>query len=152
MITKERLKALISNQSVIYYLGRAYWSDESRTHIVKHKLTSARVKALGGFDEILNDEYFFEHKEDAQFKSKYGCITRTQSISLPSFNELVQTLENAKWNGFFVISEFDNFNFEVLLSKEGPKIILLTGHADLPFTKENYIELCKKVAELYKGE
>ena len=151
MIKKERLQALISNQSVIYYLGKAHWDSDSRTHIVKHKLTSARVKALGGFEEIVNDEYFFEHKEDAAFEMKYGCIKRVESISLPSYEELRRDLIDNGFSGSFVICVFDNCEFTLFLKEDG-KGLLNFEHNYLPFTKENYLKMCEMVAAVYKGE
>ena len=152
MITKERLKALISKQSVIYYLGKAHWDSDSRTHIVKHKLTSARVKALGGFDEILNDKYFFENKDDAQFKRRYGCICRVESISLPSIDELERDILSFGMCGNYEIEGFDDYVFKVRIDADNNMFIGLTNNGELPLTEENYLSMCEKVKKLYKGE
>lgn len=151
MIKEERLKELIDNKTVIYYLGKAHWDSDSRTHIVKHKLTSARVKALGGFEEIVNDEYFFEHKEDAVFEMKYGCIKRVESISLPHFEDLQECLLNSNFTGDFLIREFDSFEF-VLFIQAKHEPLLCFNHKYMPFTKENYLKMCEIVAAVYKGE
>ena len=151
MIKEERLKELIDNKLVVYYLGKAHWDSDSRTHIVKHKLTSARVKALGGFEEIVNDEYFFEHKEDAVFEMKYGCIKRVESISLPSYEELTKDLIDNGYSGSFVICVFDNNEFTLFVKEDGNGLLNFE-HIYLPFTKENYLKMCEIVATAYKGE
>lgn len=149
MIEKERLKELIEKQSVIYYLHKSNFGNLEFSVINKHKLTSARVKALGGFEKIAHDEDFFEHKEDAHFERKFGCIKRVQTISLPCYENLEKELIGKGLYGDFIIREIDSIEFLIYINSKDEAFCCF-NNLKVPFTKDNYIRMCEMVAEFYK--
>ena len=104
-------------------------------------------------------KYFFETKEDAEFALKYQNITRTETLSLPTWEEVTI---NDKYN-YYGISYFefgDGYRLFVKLPSEDNDCefvgIDVNKNCELyhweEATKENYLEACELCKKIFFGE
>lgn len=145
MITKERLQELIELGATIYY----------------HKLTNgdyfdildlSHSWVAGNINDLELDR-LFETKEEAEWELEFGNITRTETLSLPTWEEIEKDLKNCS-DGEYVIVDDDRVTFVYYKLKKKPKLSIIANFDAIEFdaTKENYIEACKLAKKLFLGE
>ena len=149
MISRERLEELIEQEATIYD------PDTMWESIGEIKLNKKMKVKDGRLDGDLGDlglkgamcscfvrlEDLVESKEEAEWIIEFGCITRTERLELPTWEEFNNQPE------FY----FDDYT----LVKINDKILLKDTFEDYvykEFTKENYILACRKAKELFLGE
>ena len=159
MISNERLQELIKEGAKIYTLdfnrllnieitpdtdtkkiviGELFLDDDM--FIIEGKLHK--------YDWDISLDKLFETKEDAEFALKYRNITRTETLSLPS------------WEEFKIVHFIDNVGTHYELEKIRNKICLDFSNdgeyyiKDLQWeaTKENYLQACELCRKLFLGE
>ena len=94
MITKERFEDLIKNadeNSIIWGVtDYTYHKSKPNLKIDYFKLLnipSFYKNNIDKFFEMENNTEFFETKEEAEWELEFGNITRTERLSLPSWEE-----------------------------------------------------------------
>ena len=159
MITRERLKELAKKCIPVYAV--------TRRDVFKIETSDPKIGFIGNFinwvvelngmsrrlNAHLNDIY--ETKEDADFALEFQNITRTETLNLPTWEELnkkVDTIPNMFWQ-IAKCSEFILFlQTDKILNNTQ---IILRGNDDTYnwcLTKENYLEACKIAKKLFLGE
>ena len=100
-------------------------------------------------------EDLFETKEEAEFSLEFQNITRTETLNLPTWEELgrkVYTIPNMFWQ----IAKCSEFILFLQIDKTlNNSQIILRGNDDTynwGLTKENYLEACKIAKKLFLGE
>jgi len=158
MITRERLEELIEQGATIWgvtdytyhsskpYKRIEYWDLRNTSPFYK--------KNIDYFLEMSNYTEFFETKEEAEWELEFGNITRTEILSLPTWEELQKDLEKLP-DGEYVI--VDNYRITFTYCKpSGFDLICCDYYAydnyNFGSTKENYIEACKLAKKLFLGE
>lgn len=153
MITKERLKELIQQRATVYAngCGELKLIPENDIEIYENGNDSYILYAFEPNRKYKNEifaEELFETKEDAEFAEEFQNITRTETLSLPTFEEL---------------KKFERFEFK---AKDGHRYTIhyisgfntlaITGIIENKYygeaTKENYLEACKIAKKLFLGE
>lgn len=153
MITKERLKELIQQRATVYAngVGEIKLIPENDIEIYKNGNDSYILYAFEPNRKYKNEifaEELFETKEDAKFAEEFQNITRTETMNLPTFEEL---------------KEFERFEFK---AKDGHRYTIhyisgfntlaITGIIENKYygeaTKEHYLEACKIAKKLFLGE
>ena len=96
MITRERLEELIKQKATIYIT----FADDC---VVEDKLDEKKFNLM----EKLNNGFgikcgypldmLFETKEEAEFALRYQNITRTETLSLPTWEEFIKLEENSDY-------------------------------------------------------
>lgn len=159
MITEERLKELIQQRATIWcssweeevklspencvidaLYNYALNTKEKRLFILENGKKTALLSYLLRFLE--------EDVEAGKFKSEFQDITRTDTLNLPTFEEL-KKLERfdfkAKDGHVYTIHFISGF-----------KTLAITGIVENKYygeaTKENYLEACKIAKKLFLGE
>ena len=156
MITKERLKKLIEECATIY----TFCYYQTRKDIVSIDTSIYKKKEIIGNlfycgIHIVGIENIFETKEDAEFSLEFQNITRTETLNLPTWEELnkkVDTIPNMFWQ----IAKCSEFILFLQTDKTlNNTQIILRGNDDTynwGLTKENYLEACKIAKKLFLGE
>lgn len=159
MITEERLKELIQQRATIWCSS---WEEEvklSPENCVIDDLffyaTNSKEKRL----LVLEDDkktafcsyrlqFLEEDVETEKFKLEFQNITRTETLSLPTFEELKK----------FEVLDFkakDGYQYTIYYIS-GFKTLAITGITGNKYygeaTKENYLEACKIAKNLFLGE
>lgn len=153
MITKERLKELIQQRATVYAngVGEIELIPENDIEIYENGNDSYILYAFEPNRKYKNEifaEELFETKEDAEFSEEFQNITRTETLSLPTFEEF---------------KKFERFEFKAKDGHQytihyisGFKTLAITGIIENKYygeaTKENYIEACKIAKKLFLGE
>lgn len=174
MITKERLEHLQKNGATVWQIKN---NGEFNIAIpikldkvsIKYSKEGIEVKSdvymLFKVAEAYNQIYFIKYDElteseqDAEFINKYQGITRTETLSLPSWEEITT---NDKYN-YYGTSYFefgDGYRLIVKLPSEDDDCefigIDVNGNCELyhweEATKENYTEACRLAKKLFLGE
>jgi len=169
MITKTRLEELIKQKAVIFYilnnsvallrLNNSYGistEEYNREHNCKPQFYHFYS---GVFQNICDADKIFETKEDADFALKYQNITRTETLSLPTWEEITT---NDEYN-YYGTSYFEfgaGYRLIVKLPSEDDDCefigIDVNGNTELydweEATKENYLEACRLAKKLFLGE
>jgi len=157
MITKERLEELIEQGATIYQIRDNMIVDyqlctynylEDNDLIYENVITNYFRRWIGKLENL------FETKEDAEWELKMTA-TRTETLKLPSFNELQTKKEYYKNFALYF-----HLAIDMPYKKDVGAVIIsqndLKGNSyiifDKPLTKENYIEACKLCLRLFKGE
>ena len=160
MITKERLKKLIEECATIYSneYGEIQLIKENDLILYDNGNNNYILYALEPNKKYHNeifDEDLFETKEEAEFSLEFQNITRTETLNLPTWEELnkkVDTIPNMFWQ-IAKCSEFILFlQTDKILNNTQ---IILRGNDDTynwGLTKENYLEACKIAKKLFLGE
>lgn len=159
MISKGRLKELIEQGATIYAIVKipfiAGYSQileveefDLKAPIIKE--ISEDGKQFLYFNHLLDLDYLFETKEDAEFALKFKRIPRTEYLDLPTWDEIEDCYD----------LEFSNSGFEVYKMKN--RILVKTNKDyyldlydyifDKPATKENYLFACELARKLWLGE
>lgn len=159
MITEERLKELIQQRATIWCSS---WEEEvklSPENCVIDDLCIPEVNFREKRLLVLDDDkktalhsyrlqFLEEDVETEKFKLEFQNITRTETLSLPTFEEF---------------KEFERFEFK---AKDGHRYTIhyifgfntlaITGIIENKYygeaTKENYLEACKIAKKLFLGE
>ena len=153
MITEERLKELIQQRATVYAngFGEIELIPENDIEIYANGNNSYILYALEPNRKYKNEifaEELFETKEDAEFAEEFQNITRTETLSLPTFEEFKKTqlfsFVGEDWNVYtiYYLSSFKT------LAIAGINRTKYYGEA----TKENYLEACKIAKKLFLGE
>lgn len=165
MISRERLEELIEQEATIYD------PDTMWESIGEIKLNKKMKVKDGRLDGDLGDlglkgamcscfvplEDLVESKEEAEWIIEFGCITRTEKLELPTWEELFKEdrvldcytqefgiVKNRSFIGVVLLGvDFTNEIVEVSIGSDQIFCELLT--------KENYILACRKAKELFLG-
>lgn len=157
MITRERLQELIKNNARIFYI-----INNSQICILKldnsygisvdeyNKANNCKPMLYHSgyvYQDICEAEKCFESKEDAEWWLQYGNITRTETLSLPSWEEAKEKMGSVM---FYI--KTGNILFGV--SDDRTRIFIQSDETlfDKPLTKENYTEACRLAKKLFLGE
>ena len=150
MIARERLEQLIEKGAEIWHLcGRKDIRKTNARDIPTHY-------RLNNFkDWELYKEYYFETKEEAEFSLEFQNITRTETLNLPTLEELNKKVDTIP-NMFLQIAKCSEFILFLQTDKTlNNSQIILRGNDDTynwGLTKENYLEACKIAKKLFLGE
>ena len=152
MITKERLEELFEKDAPIYRVEnnkvcstkpKKYWSiGEDRIYWTSYK--EIYIK----FNEL------FETKEDAEEYAKFGNITRTERLELPTWASIEKDFDKFT-NGSYVLAERDEFSLELKISKPLISQIIIYTEDDYynwNLSRENYNKARRLCVKLFKGE
>lgn len=77
---------------------------------------------------------------------------QTETLSLPSWEEIKKKFKNNHKFGGHLIVEFDDIQLMIFIDNYSKKFIELTNQHRKPLTKDNYIEACKLAKKLFLGE
>lgn len=160
MITKERLKKLIKQ-------GKTVWSTDTKLYFGDLLELEGGLEYLGDGKTIVKLfekkgrwwhwfklETLFETKEEAEWHKEFGNITRTERLTLPTWEEFSNRVKNIGFkaypydyycytDGRYVeIKEYYHRGYN-----SGDRVFF-----SKPLTKENYILACRKCKELFLGE
>lgn len=159
MITEERLKELIQQRATIWCSS---WEEEvnlSPENCVIDDLCIREVNFREKRLLVLDDDkktalhsyrlqFLEEDVETEKFKLEFQNITRTETLNIPTFEEL---------------KKFERFEFKAkdghrytIHYISGFKTLAITGIIENKYygeaTKENYLEACKIAKNLFLGE
>ena len=160
MITKERLEELIEKGATIYSneYGEIQLIKENDLILYENGQNNYILYALEPNKKYHNeifDEDLFETKEEADFVLEFQNITRTETLNLPTWEELnrkVDTIPNMFWQ---IVKCSDFILFLQTDKTLNNSQIILRGSDDTynwGLTKENYLEACKIAKKLFLGE
>lgn len=151
MISKERLQNLAKKGIPVYAVTNG--------DVLKIKTRNSEAWLMGNYVNWVVDlngrfrwlnahlDNIYETKEDAEFAKEFKNITRTVTLTLPTFEELQQI-------GKFEFKSADGYRYDIFIV--GTKKLILTGIIENKYTgestKENYIKLCKIAKKLFLGE
>ena len=150
MIEKERLEELIQQKATIYEAkyGKVKSVDLSK---VKDYFMSKEYIKLKNFPTyyLTRKRYdrLFETKEEAEFALRYQNITRTETLSLPTWEEI-------KKYGRFTFEGKDKTKY-TLYYISGFNTLSLVGYITEyygDFTLDNYYKCCELCRKLFLGE
>ena len=150
MISKERLEELIGQKAKIY---STHWQEEVDLSlpckIVESEYDNKTITRLVVFeDEEHAPSYMIDNLtediEGAKWEEEFGCITRTEKLELPTWEESKKCDTICHFDDV----EFDYFEHDNTYGLYQDCYNLL----DLEATKENYILACRKCKELFLGE
>ncbi|MDY6382156.1 MAG: hypothetical protein SPK94_07890 [Bacteroidales bacterium] len=165
MISKERLEELIKEGATIYF---TYSCENKIEEITLDKDYSIGI--VYGVDCLMqkhyNDEFgenfaggielidLFETKEDAEFALRYKKITRIETLSLPTWEEIIKEIGmNGTYHIVFTSKdEWAECNLSVCTSRQH---IIIDGYKCYKYwdlSKENYLEACELCRKLFLGE
>ena len=159
MISKERLEELIEQGATIYSneYGEIQLKKENDLSLYENGQNNYILYALEPNKKYHNeifDEELFETKEEAEFSLEFQNITRTETLNLPTWEELnkkVDTIPNMFWQ----IAKCSEFILFLQTDKTlNNSQIILRGNDDTynwGLTKENYLEACKIAKKLFLG-
>ena len=164
-ITKERLEELIKEGATIY---RAYADvnvyevklsktlyETDNAHLWKKLNNGFSVKRCGYPLDCL-----FETEEEAEWYVEFGSITRTETLSLPTWEEFNNKYKSKYspvigFNGKNTQCFYEMF-FKKDDSKEGCVLIYDCDCKEYVYsnrlTQENYLEACRVCKKLFLGE
>ncbi len=156
MITKQRLQELIKQEATIYDLfkGDIYLVDLTMVKYWKDVNYIEYYNDYYNCNLTRNEDDLFETKEDAKWELEFKNITRTETLRLPSWEEMESKEESiickflAKDLYWYAIMQFNGKQGWVVYNMNTNKII----GKFLKRTKENYIETCRLAKKLFLGE
>ena len=153
MITRERLEELIENNGTVYcVLDNVYkiTLDKRYFCILGNYLQWSTVlnKLMPRHTPHIDDIY--ETKEDAEFVKEFKNITRTETLNLPTWEELkiIDEIKIYGENGKQYLVQADEYDISVYAS-DGYDFIL---YKRFERTKDNYIKACTIDRKLFLGE
>ena len=166
MITKERLEELIKEEKGCYILANAY--TIGYIHLNKRYEPIIKTNEDGynlwvftsneyDFRDCINDYNLFETKEEAEWYLEFGNITRTETLELPSWEE-VQEMLKVDCNECQIVEKY-NIKLYLEVNRYIPiQIKLFVDYGtyyekfNWNLSKENYIEACRMAKNLFLGE
>lgn len=154
MITKERLEELIEKGVTVWRSmcgdihkirldKRYFFCDDNK--LCWHTIAKLMPRLFVDF------EYLFETKEDAEWYVKYGEVTKTETISFPTYEKIMQDLEGK--TGTYTIIDASNVLLEVNLGKYYVDQIYLYTKEDKfnwNLSKEGYEQACEMCVHEFK--
>lgn len=151
MIEKERLEELIKQGATIWgVVDYTYHSSKPYKRIEYWDLGNMPTFYIDEFYETNWNAEFFETKEDAEFALKYQNITRTETLSLPTWEEVQRDLEK-RTDGDYVIVDNERVTF-IYYKPSGFEVISNCDNYNFGPTKDNYTEACEICRKLFLGE
>lgn len=153
MISKERLEELIENNGTVYcVLDNVYkiTLDKRYFCILGNYLQWSTVLNKLMPRRTLHIEDIYETKEDAEFVKEFKNITRTETLNLPTWEELniIDEIKIYGENGKQYLVQADEYDISVYAS-DGYDFIL---YKRFERTKDNYIKACTIARKLFLGE
>lgn len=159
MISKERLEELIKEGAIIY--TSRFKKPEKyklyKDYFVNDDELCACNKSHTAIECVIKLKKLFETKEEAEFALKYQNITRTETLSLPTWEEIIKEVVYEK-----NIYGYDRKNYVLIIENYAnePTIQISCSNDyfgifeayDKPLTKESYIEACELCRKLFLGE
>lgn len=161
MITKQRLEELIEQGATIYRTYADVSVQEIKLNKNYMKVDNAFLwqKMTGAFKSCgIPLENLFETKEEAEWHKEFGCIERTESLELPTWEELFKQdrLLDCYTQEFAIVNNLSVMGVALFGVDFTNKIIEVSIGSDKLFveelTKKNYTLACKKCKELFLGE
>jgi hypothetical protein len=161
MITHERLKELIEQESGCYVLNdynigyihlKPKYEPETYENGLGDYILYIYCNDKKEYKEEIFSEQLFETEEDANWHKDFGCIERTERLELPTWEEIKKDFENINKFGSYAIIDTNGVYMDIFVDNYAKKFIVLTTQPRMPLTKENYILACRKVKELFLGE
>ena len=155
MIEKERLEELIEQGATIYEVKYNNINPVSLANKIRDVYYKNGVIAVEPRpdEKYLHHKYFkrlFETKEDAEFALEFQNITRTETLNLPTWEEL-NIIDEIKIYGEYgkrYIVQVDEYDISIYAS-DGYDFIL---YKRFERTKKNYIKACTIARKLFLGE
>ena len=151
MIKKERLEELIEKGAMIYVVNNKVVFEEKLNKHYTHDV----LKDCVCWWSIPRKRWFFkdcfETKEDAEWYVKYGEVTKTETISFPTYEKIMQDLEGK--TGTYTIIDASNVLLEVNLGKHYVDQIYLYTNEDKfnwNLSKEGYEQACEMCVHEFK--
>lgn len=156
-ISKERLKELIEQGATIYkkrdnmvtdYQLCSYnYLSEDNDLIYENVMNNYWKSWIGKLDDL------FETKEEAEWYLEFGNITRTEMLTLPTWEEIEKLKSGKPYKVYFNDKQFF---FASRLIIEVGKYDTYGEQIEQYFcegtTKENYLEACRIAKKLFLGE
>ena len=147
MIEMERLEELFEQGATIWgVVDYTYHSSKPYKRIEYWDLGNMPTFYKNNIDEFYENNWnaeFFETKEDAEFALKYQDITRTETLSLPTWEEFVNSGKSIVFrDAYGDIQELNQYNREININEQ------YCGY----LTKENYLAACELCRKLFLGE
>ena len=154
MITKEELEKLIKDKQGIYLkdcrcISKIY-PHRWKQYEIWNTRTLFNCKSFMRYD--LRDLY--KTKDEAEFTLEFGNITRTETLKLPTYDELPKVTEL----GFNIISVFYGANhLEYTIYRHnwyGPDCLEIRQGKEVIFTqalfsKDDYINICRRAKDMF---
>lgn len=172
MISKERFYELKSEKKKIYYLDYGLLGSCSVKELdfSKRRICDVCADYFPIPDEELevhelyniqddgdcNEEFVcylkdcYETQEDAEFAKEFKNITRTETLNLPTWEELkiIDEIKIYGGNGRRYLLQADEYDISIY-ADDGYDFML---YKQFDRTKENYLEACKMVKKLFLGD
>lgn len=147
MIKKERLEELIKQRAKIWGIGKS-----NNVFCVGLKFRTNTLRDTEWYKNKLEVySKFFETKEDAEWCVKYGEVTKTETISFPTYEKIMQDLKGK--TGTYTIIDASNVLLEVNLGKYCVDQIYLYTNEDKfnwNLSKEGYEQACERCVHEFK--
>ena len=149
MINKERLEELIKQGVSVYWrVGRKIkpylWNKYT---LCEHAIVKNNLEYIYDYVDL------FETEEEAIFAEKYQNITRTETLSLSTWEEFQKKIY-AKSQ--FIFRDRNGINWFLKDTLKGTTtIILLTNgvaYFKCDYNKKGYLEICEKCKKIFLGE
>ena len=161
MISKERLQELIKQEATIWVENQycnAYAVELSHYYYVaitdnKESLMFLDYSIQEDDPESVFVDYLenlYETKEDAEFAREFKNITRTETLNLPTWEELniIDEIKIYGENGKQYLVQADEYDISIYAS-DGYDFLL---YKRFERTKDNYIKACTIARKLFLGE
>lgn len=155
MITKERLEELIEKGADIWKIedGKVYLlrKDHYQYWNIKEDRLQWYCKIVPSGYCCISFNHLFETKEDAEWYVKYGKVTKTETISFPTYEKIMQDLEGK--TGTYTIINASNVLLVVNLGKHYVDQIYLYTNEDKfnwNLSKEGYEQACEMCVHEFK--
>lgn len=154
MISKKRLKTLIKQKATIYFVyhGNVDWKEGKYKNDFILCEDYVSIYWTTRSHQIKYEE-LFETEEDAEWYNEFGNIARTETLTLPTweeFNKLIETGDTLKFLGkdglTYILGGWDicEKSINIYLENDDSRF----GFS-YPLTKENYIEACRMCKDLF---
>ncbi len=162
MITEKRLRELIEQKATIYFAIQGYiekvelipQNEEFYLKINNDCLMfiTDNPYVYDDEEEFYDLEELFETKEEAEWQSEFGNITRTETLKLPTWEEIEKDLYGR--TGSFYIVDNDCFSLVYDKGEIISQILLRTVEENYNWNadKGNYIKACQIAKKLFLGE
>lgn len=148
MITQERLKELIEQGAIIYFVYNGNVDLKEGKYKDDFILNETYVSIYWSTrSHQVEYDNLFETKEEAEWHKEFGCIERTERLELPTWEEFIEMEE---------FCFFQKNHKQTIIRVLGTKYLGVETNFERYFTgdltKENYLLACRKAKELFLGE
>lgn len=155
MISEERLEELIKNRQPVYYgLYEVIYPHKWKEYTLNNRyLFRSTFNAPQWFYNLKD---LFETKEEAEWYFKFGNIQRTETLSLPTWDEFKECDTHTKFYNqkirytlYVYVKNKNTNNCRIMIfADDGSQDWFVF---EKPLTKENYIEACEVAKKLFLG-